>query len=157
VLPLVRKYKCAVVALTTDSSGIPGDPRARLRIAEKIFAAAKGYGIPTGDIIVDCACMTVGTDTAAALVTLESARLIRRELGCSLTLGASNVSFGLPDRRLVNSTFLPLAIAAGINCPIVDPTTPGLVDRILATDLLLNRDRWAGRYLRAYKARAAAG
>ena len=156
VLPLVKRYGCAVIALTSDESGIPGDAQARLAIARKIVAAAEAIGVPREDVIVDCACMTVGTDTGAALVTLEAARLIRAELGCNLTLGASNVSYGLPDRRVVNTAFLPLAIAAGINCPIVDPTVEGLRELVLATDLLLDRDRWATRYTRNFKAKRTA-
>ena len=156
VLPLVKNYGSAVIALTTDESGIPGDAQARLDVARRIVAAAEAMGIPREDVIVDCACMTVGTDTGAALVTLEAARLIRGQLGCNLTLGASNVSYGLPDRRLVNAAFLPLAMAAGVNCPIVDPTAEGLREIVLATDLLLNRDKWATRYTRNFKAKRAA-
>jgi 5-methyltetrahydrofolate--homocysteine methyltransferase len=156
VLPLVKRYGSAVIALTTDETGIPGDAHARLAVARKIVTAAEAMGIPREDVIVDCACMTVGTDTGAALVTLEAARLIREELGCNLTLGVSNVSYGLPDRRVVNMAFLPLALAAGVNCPIVDPTAQGLREIILATDLLLNRDRWATRYTRNFKAKRAA-
>jgi 5-methyltetrahydrofolate--homocysteine methyltransferase len=158
VLPLVKRYGSAVIALTTDDAGIPGGAQARLDIARKILGAAEAMGIPREDIIVDCACMTVGSDTGAALVTLDAARLIRQELGCNLTIGASNVSYGLPDRRVVNAAFLPLAIAAGVNCPIVDPTVEGLREIVLAADLLLNRDKWAMRYTRNFKAqRAAAG
>ena len=101
VLPLVKQYGSAVIGLTTDERGIPGDACARLEIARRILAAAEALGIPREDVIIDCACMTVGTDTRAALVTLEAARMIREELGCNLTLGASNVSYGLPDRRVV--------------------------------------------------------
>lgn len=156
VLPLVKRHGSAVIALTTDESGIPGGAQARLTIARKIVAAAEAMGVPREDIVFDCACMTVATDTAAALITLETAALIRRELGCNLTLGTSNVSYGLPDRRVVNAAFLPLAIAAGVNCPIVDPTAEGLRELVLATDLLLDRDRWAQRYTRNFKAKRAA-
>jgi 5-methyltetrahydrofolate--homocysteine methyltransferase len=155
VLPLVREYGCAVIGLTMDDRGIPGDPQARVDIARRIFARAESLGIPPEDVIIDCACMTVGSDTTAALATLEAARLIREEFGCNLTLGASNVSYGLPDRRMVNLAFLPLAIQAGINCPIVDPLSAGLREIVLATDLLLNRDKWAARYTRNYKAQRA--
>ena len=156
VLPLARRYGAAVIALTTDEGGIPASASARLVVARKIVAAAEAMGIPREDIIIDCACMTVGTDTRAALVTLEAARLIREDLGCNLTLGVSNVSYGLPDRRIVNTAFLSLAIAAGVNCPIVDPLAEGVREIILATDLLLNRDRWAIRYTHNFKAKRAA-
>lgn len=156
ILPLVQRYGTAVVAMCMDEDGVPNDSRERLAIAQKIVSRAELLGIPRDDIIVDCACMAVGTDPSAALVTLETVRLVRAELGCNITLGASNVSFGFPDRRAINAGFLPLAISAGVNCPIVDPTVPEVAKAILAADLLLNRDEYGMNYLRAFRARKAA-
>lgn len=156
ILPLVKRFGTAVVAMCMDQDGIPGEAEARLDIARRIVSRAEALGIPRDDIIVDCACMAVATDPGAALVTLESARLVRSTLGCNITLGASNVSFGYPDRRVINSAFLPLAISAGVNCPIVDPTVPEIARAIQAADVLLNKDEYGMNYIRAYKARQAA-
>lgn len=156
ILPLVKQYGTAVVALTMDESGIPSDPYERLAIASKIVARAESLGIPREDVIVDCACMTVATDSRAARVTLETIRLVREELGCNMTLGASNVSHGLPERKVINAAYLPMVLAAGVNCPIVDPTVPEIAKAILAADLLLGKDEYAMNYIRAYRARQAA-
>jgi 5-methyltetrahydrofolate--homocysteine methyltransferase len=156
ILPLVKRHGTAVVALLMDETGIPSDARARLEIARKIVGRAEELGIPREDVIVDCACMTVATDSAAAAVTLEAIRLVRGELGCNMTLGASNVSFGLPERKTINAAYLPMVLAAGVNCPIVDPTVPEIAKAILASDLLLGKDEYGMNYLRAYRARQAA-
>jgi len=156
ILPLVKRHGTAVVALLMDDTGIPNSAEARLEIARKILARAESMGIPREDVIVDCACMTVATDSTAALVTLETIRLVRRELGNNMTLGASNVSFGLPERKVINAAYLPMVLAAGVNCPIVDPTVPEVAKAILASDLLLGRDEYGMSYLRAYRARQAA-
>ncbi len=156
ILPLVKRYGTAVVALAMDDTGIPSDPRERLAIVRKIVERAEAMGIPREDLIVDCACMTCSTDSSAALVTLESIRLVRQELGCNQTLGASNVSFGLPERKVINTAYLPMVLTAGVNCPIVDPTLPEVAKVILASDLLLGRDEYGMNYLRAYRARQAA-
>lgn len=156
ILPLVKRHGAAVVALLMDDTGIPNSAEERLEIARKILARAESMGIPREDVIVDCACMTVATDSTAALVTLETIRLVRRELGNNMTLGASNVSFGLPERKVINAAYLPMVLAAGVNCPIVDPTVPEVAKAILASDLLLGRDEYGMSYLRAYRARQAA-
>lgn len=156
ILPLVKRFGTAVVAMCMDEDGIPNDSRARLAIATKIVSRAEALGIPRDDVIVDCACMAVATDPSAALVTLETVRLVRAELGCNITLGASNVSFGFPDRRVINASFLPLAIFAGVNCPIVDPTAPEVAKAILSADLLLNKDEYGVNYIRAFRARQTA-
>ena len=151
VLPLVGEYGAAVVGLTMDEGGIPSDPVERLRIAEKIVACAEGYGIPREDVVIDCLALTVGADHRAALVTLEAVRLVARELGVNQTLGASNVSFGLPERGVINAAFLALAIAAGVTCPIVDAAKARPF--VLAVDLLLGRDEYAMRYIKHYRRR----
>ncbi|MGI5835827.1 MAG: dihydropteroate synthase [Chloroflexota bacterium] len=156
ILPLVKKYGTAVVALCMDESGIPNDPEEKLAIAKKILAKAESLGIPKEDVIVDCACMTVATDSNAARVTLEAIKLVKQELGCNMTLGASNVSHGLPERKVINSSYLPMVLAAGVNCPIIDPTIPEISKAVLASDLLLGKDEYAMNYIRAYRARQAA-
>ncbi|MDP2919656.1 MAG: dihydropteroate synthase [Dehalococcoidia bacterium] len=151
VLPLVKKYKAAVIGLTCDEKGIPPTAEQRLEIARKIVERAMAAGIPKEDVIIDCLTMTVATDTKAALVTLDAIRLVREKLGVNQTLGASNISHGLPDRDVLNSTFLALAIEAGVSCPYVH--VEKVRPYILATDLLLGRDRYALRYIRAFRQR----
>jgi len=147
ILPLVRGRKAAVIGLTMDEDGIPTDPERRLRIAEKILHRAEEHGIPREDVIIDCIATAVSVDQRAAKVTLETMRRVIEEFGVNLTLGASNVSFGLPGRITINSAFLAMALAAGLTCPILDPTQPEIRETILASDLLLGLDEWAMRYI----------
>lgn len=154
ILPLVKEYGAAVIGLTMDDAGIPKDADRRVAIAHKIVERAEALGIPREDVIIDCLALTVATDSQAALVTLEAVRRVREELGVNQTLGASNISFGLPDRDILNGAFLTLAIAAGVTCPTVDAAK--VRPAILATDLLLGRDDYAMRYIRAYRQRQQA-
>jgi 5-methyltetrahydrofolate--homocysteine methyltransferase len=151
ILPLVKEYGTAVIGLTIDEEGIPKESDRRVAIAHKILERAKSLGIPPEDVIIDCLALTLGADTNAALVTLEAVRRVKEELGVNQTLGASNISFGLPDRNLVNQTFLTLAISSGVTCPTVDAAKvrPG----VLSTDLVLGRDRFAQRYMRNFRQR----
>jgi len=151
VLPLVKEYGAAVIGLVQDDEGIPSNPERRLAIANKIVDRAQAVGIPRQDIIIDCLAFSVGADTSSGLVTTETIRRVKAELGVNLTLGASNVSFGLPDRNLVNSAFVAMAIAAGVNCLIVDVARVRPV--VLAADLVLGRDKHARRYIEAYRQR----
>ena len=151
ILPLVKEYGTAVIVLTMDDDGIPTDPDRRLVIAHKIVTRAETLGIPRQDIIIDCLVLTVATDSTTALVTLEAIRKVKAELGINQTLGASNVSFGLPDRGILNSTFLTMAITAGVTCPTVNVAK--VRPSVLATDLLLGRDNYAMRYIKAYRRR----
>lgn len=153
ILPLVQEYDAAVVGLTMDGSGIPAEPGQRLRIAERIVDRAERYGIPPERVVIDCLALTVGADQRAAWVALESIRLVAAELGVNQTLGASNVSFGLPGREVINLAFLTLAIANGVTCPIVDVARAR--PTVLATDLLLGRDPYAMRYIKAFRQRSS--
>jgi len=153
VLPLVKKYGAAVIGLVQDEGGVPSSSERRVTIAHKIVERAAAMGIPVEDIIIDCLALTVSADTKAGLVTLETARKVRSELGVNMTLGASNFSFGLPDRQLASNTFLSMAIVAGVTCPIVDVVKARPV--VLATDLALGRDEYAMRYIKAYRQRQA--
>jgi len=150
VLPLVKEAGAAVIGMTMEY-GVPPEPDRRLAVARQIVARAEEYGIPREDVIIDPMALSVGADQQAALVTLESIRLIRQELGVNITLGASNVSFGLPDRQAINQVFLTMALTAGVTCPIADPAVAHRT--ILITDLLLGRDAYAARYLADYRAR----
>ncbi len=151
VLPLVKEYGAAVIGLVQDDEGISSNPERRLAIASKIVDRAQAVGIPRQDIIIDCLAFSVGADTSSALVTIETARRIKAELGVNLTLGASNVSFGLPDRNLVNNAFVAMVIAAGITCLIVDVAKVRPI--VVAADLVLGHDKHARRYIEAYRQR----
>lgn len=151
ILPIVKEFGAAVVALTMDDAGIPDNPMKRLEIARKIVEAAEGYRIPIEDVVVDCAALSVGSVQGAAAVTLETIHLVREELGANMTLGVSNVSFGLPDRRAINAAFLPIAIAYGVTCPMIDVTVRELRKAVFATDVLLARDAYAARYIGDYR------
>ena len=151
VLPLVKKYGVAVIGLVSDEGGIPEEPERRLAIGEKIISRAEGYGIPRHDVIIDCLALTVGADYSAGKTFLDTVYLISRELGVNITVGASNISFGMPQRDAINDAFLAMSILAGVNCPIVDPVKAR--QAILIADLLMGRDRYAMRYISYYKAK----
>jgi 5-methyltetrahydrofolate--homocysteine methyltransferase len=151
VLPLVREYGASVIGLTMEEKNMPNDADGRLKIAVKIIEQAESEGIHREDVIIDCLLMSVGAYGKAGLVALEAIRRIKTELGVNMTLGASNISFGVPDRDLLNSAFLAMAIAAGINCPIVDAAK--VRPTVLAVDLALGRDIYAKRYTKAFRAR----
>ncbi|HAL60848.1 MAG TPA: hypothetical protein DCP08_00385, partial [Chloroflexi bacterium] len=112
VLPLVKEHGCAVIGLCMDEEGIPKEAQHRLEIANKIVDTAQTYGIPPEDVIIDPLAMTVGADHTSGVVTLQTIRLIAMKLGVSITLGGSNISFGLPERSLINRSFLAMAMAA---------------------------------------------
>lgn len=151
VLPLVKKYDAAVIGLAMDEEGIQNDPEKRAAVARKIVERAESEGIPPENVIIDCLTLTIGTDTKNALITLEAIKKVKQDLGVNMTLGISNISFGMPDRTLLNSSFLSMAIQSGVTCPIADAGTAKPV--ILATDLLLGRDRMAERYIADYRKR----
>jgi 5-methyltetrahydrofolate--homocysteine methyltransferase len=145
ILPIARQHGAAVIALASDEQGIPEDAGTRVRIAEKILVQAVKHGLPEEDVIIDPLALSAGADQRASVTTLETIHLLAKELGVNITLGGSNVSFGLPDRRSVNEVFLAIAIAAGVTCPIVNPRSARKV--ALIADLLLGRDEFAMRYI----------
>ena len=149
VLPLVKEYGAAVIGLCMDDDGIPAEASKRVAIAAKIVQRAEALGIPREDVLIDCLALSVCTDGNAARVTLDAIRGVRETLGVNMTLGASNISFGLPDREAINNTFLAMAITAGVNAPIVNPELS--CKAILITDLLLGRDEFAMTYVRYHR------
>ena len=151
VLPLVKSHGAAVIALTLDDDGIPREAEKRVAIAHRIVEHAVALGIPSEDIIVDCLTLALGPDDKAGMVTLQAIRQVKAELGVNQTLGASNISFGLPDRLLINQTFVALAIEAGVTCPTVDAQR--MAPTVLATDLLLGRDRFCQRFIKDFRKR----
>lgn len=157
ILPLVKKYGAAVVALPNDVDEIPMEPEKRLRLVQKIVDVATGeYGIPLEDIVIDPLAMPIGADGATGLATLETMRGIRERWGLNQTCGASNVSFGMPGRHALNGAFLPMAMTAGLTCAIMDARTPSVVDAVRAADLLLGNDEWGMAWIGRHRALQAA-
>jgi 5-methyltetrahydrofolate--homocysteine methyltransferase len=156
ILPLVKRHGAAVIALPNDEEEIPEEPARRLELARKIVDVATAkYGIPIEDIVIDPLAMPVGADTSLVLRTLETIELLREELGVNMTLGASNVSFGMPERGAIGAAFLPMAIAAGLTSAIMDARSQQLVQAVKAADLLTNRDPWGAAWIAAHRARQA--
>lgn len=149
VLPLVKDRGAAVIGLTMDETGIPADAEARAAIAEKIVERAAQRGIPMNDVVIDPLVLTVGADDKAGTVTLRTIELVRERLGVNINLGATNVSFGLPARHILNQAFLTLSIRAGATCMITDVAKLGL--SIRAAELLLGRDDFAGQYISLFR------
>jgi len=151
VLPLVKEYGAVVIGLVQDDEGIPNNSERRVAIAHKIVQRAEAAGIAREDIIIDCLAFAVGADTSSGPAVIEAIRKIKAELGVNLTLGASNVSFGLPERNLLNNAFVVVAVAAGVTCLIVDVAKVRPI--VLAADLVLAKDKRARRYIEAYRQR----
>jgi 5-methyltetrahydrofolate--homocysteine methyltransferase len=155
ILPLVKKHGAAVIGMANDETGISMIPEERVALARRIIERAADHGIPQSDVIIDPIAMTVAADPTCGLITLETMRLIRDQLGNNMTCGASNVSFGLPDRATVNAAFLPLAMHSGLTCAITNPLVPEVRRAVLAGDLLLGHDEYAMRWIASYRAEVA--
>ncbi len=151
VLPLVREFGASVVGLTMDDSGIPKTSDKRFDVAKFIIETAESYGLPRDDIVVDCLCLAQAAEENSVAVTLETLSRVSRELGVATVLGISNISFGMPNRKIINLSFLSQAISQGLNAAIVDPTVEGTVETILASDFLAGRDSYGRRYLKYYR------
>ena len=157
ILPLVKRHGAAVIALPNEEDEIPDDPAKRLEITRKIVdVASREYGIPIEDIVIDPLAMPIGADTTLVVKTLETISLIRDEFGLNMTLGASNVSFGMPDRAALGAAFLPMAMRAGLTSAIMDVRTPQLVEAVKAADLMLGNDEWGANWIAAHRAKQAA-
>jgi 5-methyltetrahydrofolate--homocysteine methyltransferase len=156
ILPLVKRYGAAIIALPNDEFEIPYEPARRLELARKIVdVATNQYGIAIEDIVIDPLAMPIGADTSLVDKTLETIEMIRQELGVNMTLGASNVSFGMPDRGTLGATFLPIAMRSGLTSAIMDARSPQLVRAVQAGDLLLDRDPWGAAWIAAHRQQSA--
>jgi 5-methyltetrahydrofolate--homocysteine methyltransferase len=153
VLPLVKEHGAAVIGLCMDDAGIPATPEERLAVAAKIIERAGQLGIPPEDVIIDPLALTMGADSNAGRIALETIQLIVQAFGVNITMGASNISFGMPDRKYINSTFVAMAIQAGMTCPITNPLVPEVAVAILAADLAMGRDDYGMRWIKAYRER----
>jgi 5-methyltetrahydrofolate--homocysteine methyltransferase len=151
ILPLVKRYGAAVIGLVQDDEGIPKDAERRVLIAHKIVEKVEAAGIPREDLVIDCLAFAVGAEPSSGVAVIEAIRRIKAELGVNMTMGASTVSFGLPDRELLNNAFVVMAVAAGATCLIVDVAKVRPI--ILAADIVLGRDKRARRYIEAYRQR----
>lgn len=156
VLPLIKKYNAAVIGISNDETGISEDPAMRFKIAKKIVERAEGYGIPREDVLIDPLAMPVGAVRYAGATLFQIVRRVREELGVNTCCGASNISFGLPDRPALNATFIAMAIAAGMNCAITNPLEESIRKAILAADVMMGHDENCYAWLNAHRAEAGA-
>jgi 5-methyltetrahydrofolate--homocysteine methyltransferase len=145
LFPVAKEYGAAIIGLVMDDNGITHDPLKRLAVAEKLLERAIKAGLKAEDLVIDPMAMAVSADPQACLVTLETIRLVHEKLGLNITMGASNISFGLPGREYLNSAFMSLAIHAGLTCPIANPEK--ITAMVRATDLVLGRDDYAMRFI----------
>jgi 5-methyltetrahydrofolate--homocysteine methyltransferase len=156
ILPLVKKYDAAVIALPNDHDEIPMESEKRLELVAKIVrVATQEYGIALHDIVIDPLAMPIGADTATAVATMETMRGIRDTWGLNMTCGASNVSFGMPSRHQLGAAFLPMAMTSGLTSAIMDARTPEIVEAVKAADLLLGHDDWGMAWIARHRAKAA--
>jgi 5-methyltetrahydrofolate--homocysteine methyltransferase len=157
ILPLVKRHGAAVIMLPNDETEIPEEPRRRLELVERLVDVATGrFGIPVEDIVIDPLAMPIGADTTLVNRTLETIHLVHERFGLNMTLGASNVSFGMPDRVAIGSAFLPMAMSLGLTSAIMDARSADLVRAVRAADLLLDHDAWGAGWIAAHRARQVA-
>ena len=156
ILPLIKKHNAAIIALPNDEIGIPATAAERIVITEKIIRAVEKHRISLDNLVIDPLAMTVGADPEAVKITLETIHLIREKFGLNMTLGASNISFGLPNRHALNAAFLPAAMSHGLTCAVMDARTPAINEAVRAADLLLGMDQWGGNWISRFRAQEAA-
>jgi len=157
VLPLVKKYGAAVIAISNDETGISEDPDVRFEVARKIVHRAADYGIAASDVVVDPLVMPIGAIGQAGRQVMRLVHRLRTELKVNTSCGASNVSFGLPNREGINAAFLPMAIASGMTSAITNPLQEDLIKAIMGADVLMGHDPQCSRWIRRYRDPAAAG
>jgi 5-methyltetrahydrofolate--homocysteine methyltransferase len=156
VLPLAKEYNANIIALCMDDDGIPDTAEGRFKVAARIIENAARHGISIEDVVVDPLALTLGSDSQAGRVALDTMQLVTREFGVNISLGASNISFGLPDRKYINANFLAMAIHAGLTCPITNPLVTEVMIAILAADLAMGKDDYGMRWISAYRKREKA-
>jgi 5-methyltetrahydrofolate--homocysteine methyltransferase len=155
ILPLAVEYGAAVIGMTLDDDGIPQTPEARLAVARRILERAEAEGLSWEDVVIDCMALSVSTDPKAGWVTLEAIRRVRDELGVNMTLGPSNVSFGLPQREKLDWAFMAMAIQNGVNCPIVNVSQDRRL--IMGIDVVLGKDEQGLRFIETYREQSEEG
>lgn len=155
VFPLVKKYGGVVVALALDEGGIPETAEGRIQIARKIYAKAAEYGIGAGDIVIDALCLTVSADSQGAITTLETLKRVKEELHGKTVLGVSNISFGLPQREIINAAFFTMAMQNGLSAAIINPNSEAMMRAYYSFRALMNLDAQCGDYIRVYSGAVA--
>ena len=150
ILPIVKQYGAAVIGLCMDENGIPQTAQGRFDIAARILKAAQAHGIPKEDVYIDCLTLTVSAQQEQAAETLEAVQRVKQELGLKTTLGVSNISFGLPNRELLNSGFLTMAMARGLDLPILNPNNKAMMDAVRTARVLLGQDTGCAAYVETY-------
>ena len=151
VLPLVKKYNCAVVAISNDETGISEDPDVRFEVAKRIVERAEDHGIPRADVVVDPLVMPIGAMGTAGVQVMQLVRRLREELKVNTTCGASNVSFGLPNRDGVNAAFLTMAMASGLTSAITNPLHDSIMQAVMGGDVMLGKDSNCANWIRKYR------
>jgi len=152
VLPLIKQYGCSVIGLCSGDSGIPKSAGERVRYAEIIIDEAAKLGIPAEDIVIDPLVLTLGTEWRAGKMVLDSIRTIVEKFGVNITMGASNISFGMPDRENLTAFFMAIAVEAGLSCPICNPMKKNEVIALRAADLVMGRDRNGMKWIKSFRA-----
>ncbi len=154
ILPIVKRYGAAVIALPNEEDEIPENPRKRLEITKKIVdVATSRFDIPIEDIVIDPLAMPIGANHEYGRWTMEAMALIRDELGLNMTMGASNISFGMPGRHAIGASFIPMAMTSGLTSAIMDARTPQIVEAVKAADLLQGNDEWGASWIAAFRAK----
>ncbi|MBM7623860.1 homocysteine S-methyltransferase family protein [Sporohalobacter salinus] len=153
ILPLAKKYGSALICLTLDDDGIPDTAEGRFEVAKKIKKRANKYGIDSEDLLIDTLTLTASTKQQEVIKTLEAIKLVKEELGLKTVLGVSNVSYGLPQKPLLNKTFMAMALSYGLDAYIIDPLNKEMQETILASEVLVNRDQNAERYITTLQSR----
>ncbi len=154
LLPLVKEYDASVIALCMDDDGIPPTAEDRLKVAAKMIERADKLGIPADRLVIDPLALTMGSDHNAGKIAIDTIRLVVKEFGVNITMGASNISFGLPDRATINATFIAMSILAGLTCPITNPLEAEVNLAIQAADLAMGRDDFGMNWIKSYRARS---
>jgi 5-methyltetrahydrofolate--homocysteine methyltransferase len=154
VLPLVKEYDASVIGLCMDDDGIPPTAEDRFRVAAKIIERADELGISADRIVIDPLALTMGSDHNAGRISIEAIQKIVAEFGVNITMGCSNISFGMPDRPVINSTFIAMSILAGLTCPITNPLEEEVNLAIQAADLVMGRDDFGMNWIKSYRARS---
>lgn len=152
VLPLIKKYNCSVIGLCSGDSGIPKNAEERFKNAEKIIEEAAKLGIPAEDIVIDPLVLTLGTEWRAGKMVLDAIRAIVNTFGVNITMGASNVSFGMPDRENLTAYFMAMSVEAGLTCPICNPMKTQEVTALRAADLVMGRDKSGMKWIKGFRA-----
>lgn len=155
LLPVIKKHNASVIGITHDEAGISKDPKVRLEAAKKIVRRAGEYGIPPEDVLIDTICMPVGADHTLGRVALETVRLVRQELGVNISLGAGNVGFGMPERPALTAALMTLGMPLGLTASIANPLEPEISRAVLASDLMLGKDKFGMKWM-AYGRKVAA-